>query len=178
MVTAVRHTGRAATHLQTRAVQVDQETGDLLLGSAFGLLHVGRSKQYDEVGHVGMADEMLAAIDQVVAAPALGAGQHAAHVGAGIGLGHRQAVVAFASDRRQQVLADLVAGAGAQDVARPRHQHLQHGKGVGQWHRAGQRPVEACHKQNKGEKGANGLAHSDYCVVSRLLEEVNSLDLP
>ena len=125
VVTAVRYTLRTTAHGKARAVHIHQQSGDLFLRAIPGLLHAGRGEQHTVVGHVGMADEMFAAVDHVVITITHRAGLHAAHVGACVGFGHGQAVVALAAYRRQQVLVYLLPHAGTQDVARTRHQHLQ-----------------------------------------------------
>ena len=73
---------------------------------------------------------MLGAVDDEVIAIGLGAGLHRAQVRAGIGLGQAEAFDPLAADRRQQVALDLLALAGAQDVAGPRHRVLQGERGA------------------------------------------------
>ena len=63
----------------------------------------------DEVRDVGVADEVLGAVDHVVGAVATREGLHRAHVGAGLGLGHREAVDPLAADRRQEIALALLA---------------------------------------------------------------------
>ena len=129
VVAPVRDAGRPAPHGQAGRIQVDQKAGDFFLGSMRRVLDAGGGKQHHKVAHIGVADEVLGAVDEVVGvlttAVAGGTGLHAAHVRAGVGLGHGQAVVARPADGGQQIFLDLRALAGAQDIARPRHQHLQ-----------------------------------------------------
>ena len=88
----------------------------------------GGREQDHVVGQVGVADEVLSAVDYVVVAAALGPAGHAPQVGAGVGLAHGQALHPLAPHGGQQVLLHLVAGAGPQDVGRPGHDVVQ---GVG-----------------------------------------------
>ena len=88
------------------------------------LLAAGREEDH-VVGEVGVADEVLHAVDHVVVAVAHGAALHAAHVAARVGFAHRHAVHALAADGRQQELLDLLALAGAQDVRRAGDDVLQ-----------------------------------------------------
>ena len=68
-------------------------------------------EQDDVVGVVGVADEVLGAVDDEVAAALHGRGLHAAQVRAGARLGHRQALDALAAHGR---------AAGSARAARPR----------------------------------------------------------
>ena len=83
-----------------------------------------------------MADEVLGAVDHPVAAVAPGRGLHRAHVRAGLGLGHGEAVDPLAARGRQQIALALLRVAAAQDVGRPAPEHRQR---VG---RAAQLPLE------------------------------------
>ena len=74
-----------------------------------------------EIGDVGMADEMLGAVQHPVVAVLHGGRLHAAQVGAGARLGHRQAVPFLAADAGEQVFFALLRRAGEQDVGGPRH---------------------------------------------------------
>ena len=94
-----------------------------------GVFHASGGKQHHKIAHIGVADEVLGAVDEVVGvlatAIARGTGLHAAHVRAGIGLGHGQAIMALAAYGGQQVFLNLRTLTGTQNIARPRHQHLQ-----------------------------------------------------
>ncbi len=68
---------------------------------------------------------MLAAVDDPVVAVGPGVALHAAHVGAGAGLGHRQRVELLAAHRRQQVLLALRLVAGLQDAGRAAEEHRE-----------------------------------------------------
>ena len=101
-----------------RRATVDQEAGDFFLLAARRFFFAGSDKDDNEVGDVGVADEMLAAIDDPVAAVQFGIAFHAAHVGTGTGFGHRQCVEFFTLDRREQVLFLLLGVAGLQNAGR------------------------------------------------------------
>ena len=102
VVAAVGDALVAVDHVAPGRVEVDQEAGDQLLRTAAGLLLAAGGEQDDVVGEVGVADEVLGAVDDVVVAVAHGAALHAAHVAAGVGLAHRHAVDAFAGDGRER----------------------------------------------------------------------------
>lgn len=73
-----------------------------------------------------MADEVLGAGDDPVVTVALGAGAHAAQVGAGLRLGHGQALDPLAGHRGEQVAVPLLVGAGQEDArGAPDGVHLQ-----------------------------------------------------
>ena len=106
-------------------IEIDKEAADRLLAA----LLARRGAEDHEIGHIGVADEMLGAVDYEIptlfwAIPARESA-HGADIGPGIGLGHREAVVPFAADRRQQILLDLAALAPAQDIAWAGDHHLQ-----------------------------------------------------
>ena len=68
---------------------------------------------------------MLGAADDEVAAVGFRRAGHGAHIGAGAGFGHRQAVHFFAADAGEEIFFALVAGACLQDVAGARDGVLQ-----------------------------------------------------
>ncbi len=68
-----------------------------------------------------MADEMLGAVEHPVVAILHGGRLHAAQVGAGARLGHRQAVPFLAADAGEQIFFALLRRAGQQDVGGTRH---------------------------------------------------------
>jgi len=72
-----------------------------------------------------VADEVLGAGYHVTVAVAHGGNGHRADVRARFRLGHRDAVVPFAPDRRQQIALPLFLLACLEDVAGPLDQHLQ-----------------------------------------------------
>ena len=76
-------------------------------------------KQDDEVGMVGVADEVLGAVDDEVIALLYRARLHAAQIGTGLRLGHGQALDTLAPHGRQQVALALLTPARQQDVGRP-----------------------------------------------------------
>ena len=106
---------------ETLGALVDEEGGDLLALAARAVLFAGRHEDDREIGDVGMADEMLGAVEHPVAAILDGRRLHAAQVGAGAGLGHGQAIRLLAADAREQIFLALLGRAGEQDVRRPRH---------------------------------------------------------
>ena len=82
---------RATPHGQSRRVQIHQEGRNDPWPR--------RREQDHEIGDIGVADEMLAAIDHVVAAVTNGAGGHRPDIRARARFGDRKAVHAFAADR-------------------------------------------------------------------------------
>jgi len=109
-------------------VVVDQKAGDELAGPARCFLFARRGKQDRVIGDIGIGDEMFGAIDDEVFAITHGPGFHGAQVRAGLRFGHGQTLDPLAPDGGQQILLDLIALAGTQNVGRARHGILQ-GKG-------------------------------------------------
>ena len=93
----MRDVAVAGPHLEARDALVDQERGDQLALAARGVLLAGGGEQNDEVRMVGVADEVLGAVDDEVVALAHRGGLHAAQVRARARLGHRQAIDALAA---------------------------------------------------------------------------------
>src|SRR3954447_27076090 len=118
-VAAVGNALVARPDLETGRATVDEEAGDPLLGTGLRLLGPGRDEDDREVGEVGVADEVLGAVDHPVAAVATGRRLHRAHVGARLGLGHGEAVDLQAAHRGQEVAIPLLLVAAAQDVRGP-----------------------------------------------------------
>ena len=81
---------------------------------------VGRRHQLHEVGLVGAGDEALDPVDDVVVAVAHRGGAHAAGIGAGVGLGLREAGALLAAQHRQQILLLHLAGERVEDAAHGR----------------------------------------------------------
>ena len=104
---------------EPRGALVDQERADSAPGATRCLVDAGSNEQDHEVGHIGVGGEVLGAVDDPVVAVSDGAGRYSSNIGAGVGLTHREAIEAFASNTRQQVLLDLLALARLQDIARP-----------------------------------------------------------
>ena len=125
MEAAVGHRARPEPHVEARRALVHQERGDALLVALRRLLDAAGGEQHDEIGDIGIGDEMLGAVDDIDVALALGPRLHGAQVGAGVGLRQRQAFHPLAADRRLEIALDLLALAGAQDVRRPRDGILQ-----------------------------------------------------
>ncbi|MNZ91038.1 hypothetical protein D3C78_1100110 [compost metagenome] len=80
----------------------------------------------------GVADEMLAAVENEVVALTHGAGLDRIGIGTGTRFGQGEAVDFLALDARQQVVVDLVAGAGHEDFRRPCDEHVQRPGDLGQ----------------------------------------------
>ena len=78
-------------------------------------------KHDGEIGDVGMADEMLGAVEHPVVAVLDGGRLHAAQIGAGARLGHGEAVRFLAANAGEQIFFALLRRAGEQDVRGPRH---------------------------------------------------------
>ena len=95
VVAAMRDVAVAVAHGEALGALVDEEGGDELLLAARRILLARRGKQDDEIGDIGMADEMLGAVDDEIIAVLTGEAFHAAHIGARAGLGHGEAVGPF-----------------------------------------------------------------------------------
>src|SRR5499427_7567327 len=91
----------AGAELHAGRIHVDDEAGN---AAARALRAVGRDHGLHEIGVAGAGDEALDAVDQVVIALAHGGGAHAAGIGAGVGLGLREAGFLLSAQQRQQVL--------------------------------------------------------------------------
>src|SRR5262249_29465588 len=116
VIAAMRDGVVAAPDLEARRAAVDEEAGDALLGAGGAALLAGCDEDDDEISDVGMADEVLGAVDDPIAAVAPRMALHAADVGAGIGLGHGERVDLLAGDGRGQIALALLGVAGAKDV--------------------------------------------------------------
>ncbi len=103
------------------AIGFDQESGESLRS------RTGSDHDAVQIAHVTVADEDLAAVQDVVVAVPHRAGAHAEHVTAGLGLGDRDGRQALAGgDDRQPGLALLVA-AEVDDLRRAQLRGLHHG---------------------------------------------------
>src|SRR5437899_4512434 len=91
----------AGPELDARRIHVDDEAGN---AAARALCAIGRDHELHEIGVAGTGDEALDAVDQVVIALAHGGSAHAAGIGAGVGLGLREAGLLFPAQQRQQVV--------------------------------------------------------------------------
>ena len=120
-IAAVADVAVAVAHGEALGALVDEEGGDQLLRAARGLFLARRHEDDGEAGDVGMADEMLGAVQHPVVAVLPRAGLHAAQVRPGAGFGHRQAIPGLAPDAGHQILLALFGIARQQDVRRPRH---------------------------------------------------------
>ncbi len=86
----------AGGELDARRVHVEHETRNAAV-RALGAIR--RRHQDDEIGAVRVGDEALHAVDDVAVAVAHRRCAHRARVGAGVGLGLREATLALAADR-------------------------------------------------------------------------------
>src|SRR5262245_59240710 len=125
VVAAVRDRRGTAADREARRATVYQERRNCRPFAPGRLLGAGHREHNDEVGDIGVADEVLGAVEYPVVAVPDGPGGHGADVRAGVRLCHRQAVDALAADRRKQIRLDLITFACPQDVARPRDEPLQ-----------------------------------------------------
>src|SRR6266568_3320052 len=112
----MRHRVVAVTDLEAGGAAIDEKAGDTLFCSAGRRLLAGGDEHDDEVGDVGVADEVFRAVDDPIAAVPARVAIHAAHIGAGIRLGHRQRIDLLAADRRREISLPLLLVAGAEDV--------------------------------------------------------------
>src|SRR5215472_5216851 len=115
----------AAADRESRGAVVDEESRYRRALAPRSFLGAGHGEQHHEVGDIGIADEVLGAVDDPVAASPPGPGLHRTDIRAGSGLRHRQAVVALTADRRQEIGLHLAVLAGPQDVTGPGNQRLQ-----------------------------------------------------
>src|SRR5262249_52935620 len=86
VVAAMRHRGVARPDLYTGRTAVDEEAGDPLLRSFIRLVLPRRGEDDDEVGDVGVADEVFGAIDDPAVAVCPCQARHATQVRPGAGL--------------------------------------------------------------------------------------------
>ncbi|MNI37480.1 hypothetical protein D3C73_915720 [compost metagenome] len=93
---------------------------------------VGDGEDDGEIGVAGVADEVLAAVENEVVAFTHGAGLDRIGIGAGTRFGQGEAVDFFALDTRQQVVVDLFALASHEDFRRPCDKHVQRPGHLGQ----------------------------------------------
>src|SRR5262249_50862231 len=98
----------ASADRESRGAVVDEESRYRRALAPWSGLGAGHGEQHNEVGDVGIADEVLGAVDDPVPAGPPGPGLHRTDIRACPGLRHRQAVDALAADRRQQIGLHLV----------------------------------------------------------------------
>ncbi|MCY1355806.1 hypothetical protein D9M69_422420 [compost metagenome] len=115
----------STAHGHARGALVHQEGGHRVALLAVVLIGVGDGEDDGEVGMAGMADEVLAAVQHEVVAVAHGAGLDGVGVGAGARFGEGEAVDLLALHAGQQVILDLLALAGHEDLRGPRDEHVQ-----------------------------------------------------
>ncbi len=82
-------------------IHVDDEYRE---SAARSFLRVGRSDELQKISALGMRDEALVAVDDIVVAVANGARLHAAGIAAGLGLGLREGCGFLATQQRIEVL--------------------------------------------------------------------------
>jgi hypothetical protein len=99
---------------------VDEEGSDQLLLAARGLFFPARHEADGEIGQIGMADEMLGAVQHPVIPVLPRAGLHAAQVGPRARFRHGKAIPFLAPDAGIEVFLPLLLGPCQQDVRRPR----------------------------------------------------------
>ncbi len=116
MVAAMRDRIVALADFEARRAAVDEEAGDQLLGPARRVFLAGGDEDDDEIGDVGVRNEVLGAVDDPVVAVLLRKAFHAAHVGAGVRLGHGQRIELVSAHGRQQVALALLVIAAHQDA--------------------------------------------------------------
>ena len=80
-----------------------------------------RHEDDGEIGDVGVADEMLGAVQHPVVAVLHGGRLHAAQVRTRAGFGHGEAVGLLAANAGKQIFVALLGRTGEQDVRRTRH---------------------------------------------------------
>ena len=111
-VAAMRDVAVALADGEARGTLVDEEGGDQLPRAAWPLLLARGHEGDGEIGDVGVGDEVLGAAEDPVAAVASGRGLHAAEIGAGARLRHRETIPFLAADTRQEIALALLGRAG------------------------------------------------------------------
>src|SRR5690606_9906340 len=111
----------AIAHGEARRSLVDEKGGDLLALAAWAVLLARGHEDDGKSGDVGVADEMLGAVEDPVVAVLTRGGLHAAQIRPRAGLGHGEAVPGLAADAGVEILLLLLVRTGKQDVRRPRH---------------------------------------------------------
>ena len=139
----------AVADFKTRRAAIDEEAGDLLLRAARCFLLAGGDEDNDEIGDIGMRNEMLGAVDDPVVAIGFGKTFHAAHVGTGVRLGHGKRIEFLALDGRDQVFLALLVVAGHENAGGAAKKH-------GQAHRA---PAKLALDERKGLVIEPGATH-------------------
>ncbi|MCY1423015.1 hypothetical protein D9M71_387180 [compost metagenome] len=132
MVAAVAHAFRATADGHARRATVYKEGGDRIALAAVVLVGVGDGEDDGEIGVAGVADEVLAAVDDKVIALAHGAGLDRVGIGTGTRFGEGKAVGFLALHTRQQVVVDLLVLAGHEDFRRPCNEDMQRPGHLGQ----------------------------------------------
>src|SRR6185369_7587969 len=74
VIGTVGDAARAAAHLKTGCVAIDQESGDSLSWPALGFVDAGHGKDDGEIGDADPGDEMLATLEDIIIAIGFGAG--------------------------------------------------------------------------------------------------------
>ena len=118
-VAAMADIAVTVAHGETGGVLVDEEGSDERAFSARRVFLTRLHEADRETGNVGMADEMLGAVQHPVIAILLRRRLHAAQVGARARLGHGEAVPGFAAQAGFEIFFALLRRAGAKDVGGP-----------------------------------------------------------
>ena len=101
--------GRAAIH---------QEAGNFLFRAPVGLFRAGGDEYDAKICNVGVADEVLGAIDDPVVTVRFCRALHAANIRTGVRFGHGQCIEFLATDDRRQVFLALLVVAANEDAGR------------------------------------------------------------
>src|SRR5215472_16144480 len=112
----MRHRRVSGADLHAGRTAVDQEARYALLRPLVRLLFSRRREDDDEVGDVGVAYEVLGAVDDPVVADSTCEALHATQVRPGAGLRHGESVDLVAADAGDQVARLLFFCTGAQDL--------------------------------------------------------------
>jgi hypothetical protein len=126
------HVERLAHDLEARQVHIDDEDAQAAARSFF---RIGGGDELQEIGALGMRDEALVAVDEVMIALADRAGLHAAGIAAGFRLGLREGGGFFAAQQRIEIALLHLFGEPQQDRARRGPEHAV--AAIGERDRAG-----------------------------------------
>ncbi|MNM84025.1 hypothetical protein D3C81_960970 [compost metagenome] len=132
VITTVAHALGAAANSHARGATVNQEGGDRIALLAVVFIGVGHREDNGEIGMPGMADEMLAAIEDKMVALTHGAGLDGIGVGTGARFGQGKTVDLLTLDARQQVVVDLLILARHKDLRGARDKHMHRPGHLGQ----------------------------------------------
>ncbi len=115
----MRHGPIARPDLEAGRAAIDEKAGYPLPGAALTrVILPGGGEQDHEIRDVGVADEVLGAVDDPIPAVAPCEALHATNVGARVGLGHGQRIHLLAPHAGQEIALALLGIAGAKNVRR------------------------------------------------------------